>query len=489
MRPIVGFGRARQLGGRTLLVVFAAVCVVTYVALPTALADTFFQVVAWGSIATFVYGIRRHARFNLAWTFIAIGWVSFALGDLTFSLYDHAFDIAPFPSVADVFYLAGYPFIAAGLAALVRRSRPAGDRIALIDASIVLVPMAVAAWIYLIAPYAAYGGSTFVERAVSGAYPLGDLLCLAVLVRLFAGSTSIRRHAQPATTIIGIGLVTMLVADVWFVVTQLHGTYVTGGFNDGLYIVPYIALAGTGMSRSVRNIGSEIPRTDPSLSNRRRLLLTISALVTPAILVIEWTMHGDLAIPLIVTGTAISFLLVIARMATLVEALEHSRAELAYDATHDVLTGLVNRGLFSRQVESVIEQGTDGALLFIDLDNFKRVNDRFGHPAGDDVLRRVADQLRMEVRDADVVARLAGDEFAVLLPGADSAAAHSLADRLVGRLSMTAGGDPTVTVTASIGTVNWQRNSTQTDDSLLAQADHAMYIAKAAMGNQFVVAG
>ena len=354
----------------------------------------FFQFVAWGSIAAFVYGIRRNGGFTLPWVFIGIGWISFALGDLLFTLYDRVFDIAPFPSPADLFYLAGYPFMAAGLAALVRRSRPDGDRIALIDASIVLVPLAVLGWIYLIEPYSSGGGSTLTEKAVSGAYPLGDLLCLVVLVRLFAGPVLTRRSAEPAMSILGAGLLIMLVGDVWFVATQLHGTYVVGGWNDSLYLVPYMCAAGAALCPSVRNIGRELPRTDPSLGSRRLAMLAIAALVTPGILIVEWLAGDELAVPLIVMGTAISFLLVIARMASLVEALESSRAELAYDATHDHLTGLANRSLFAREIDGTLADGTSGSLLFIDLDNFKRVNDRFGHDAGDQMLMKVGERLR-----------------------------------------------------------------------------------------------
>ncbi|HEY4332356.1 MAG TPA: GGDEF domain-containing protein [Ilumatobacteraceae bacterium] len=489
VRPIIG--GARDDGpakARTRLVVIGLVLMVTYVALPNTAADVFFQIVEWVSIGVFVRGIRRNSGFTLAWTCFGIGWFSFSIGDFLFSLYDHVLHIAPFPSPADVFYLAGYPFIAAGLASLVRRSRPSGDRIALIDASIVLVPLTVAAWVYLIEPYAA-SGSTLLERTVSGAYPLGDLLCLAVLVRLFAGPSMIRRHAEPAMTILGFSLLAMLAADVWFVVTQLHGSYVTGGWNDSLYILPYIGIAGAASHPSIRHVGEQIPRTDPLLGRRRRWLLTVSALITPAILAIEWSTHGNLVVPLIEIGTAVSFLLVIARMATLVEALEHSRQELTYDATHDHLTGLVNRSLFTQRIDAMIAAGTPGSLLFIDLDNFKQVNDRFGHHAGDEVLCLVGNRLCAEVRTSDSVARLAGDEFAVLLAGADEVHAGRLAERLVQQLSVDAGDDGSVPVTASIGIVSWRAPMAMSAQSLLAEADRAMYVAKGAAGNQFASAG
>ena len=470
---------------RLLVGIVTVVAMAAYVLLPAAAADTFFQVIAWGSIITMIVGIRRNGGFTLPWVFITVGWTMTATGDLLFSLYDHVLDEAPFPGPADVFSLLGYPFLATGLAALVRRSRPDGDRIALIDASIVLVPLAVAAWIYVIEPYASGGGSTVGEQAVSGAYPLGDLLCLAVLIRLFAGPPLARRSAQPAMSYLGLGLFVMLAGDIWFVITQLHDTYSPSRISDSLYLVPYIGFAAAALSPSVGRIGQELPKTDPSLGLRRLTLLAIAALVTPSILVIEYLLHDDLAVPLIVCGTAISFLLVIARMASLVEAMENSRAELAYDATHDHLTGLVNRSLFARQIESSITRSPVGSLLFIDLDNFKRVNDEFGHHEGDQTLIRVSDRLRSSVRATDLVARLSGDEFGVPLPGADESVAEVLAGRLVEQLSMSVA-DSSVLITASIGSISWSpERRAQSAQSLLVQA---MYRAKAADGNHYFMA-
>jgi diguanylate cyclase (GGDEF)-like protein len=473
-----------------MIVLVTAVAVVTavvYVLLPVVLADIFFQLIAWGSIAIFVHGVRRNGGFTVPWAFIGAGWTSFAIGDLLFTVYDHVSGSPPFPSVADLFYLAGYPFLAAGLASLVRRSRPDGDRIAVIDAAIILVPAAVAAWIYLVQPYAA-SASTGLERAVSAAYPLGDLLCLAVLVRLFSGTSRTRATAQPAMWLLGAGLVVMLFADNWFVMIQLNGTYASGGLSDSLYLVPYMAVAAAAMSPSMRHIGHPLPKTDPSLGTSRLVMLAIAALVTPTILFVQWLQDKQLAVPLIVAGTVLSFVLVIARMASLVDALESSRAELAFDATHDHLTGLANRSLFARRLQHALDHDGCGSLLFIDLDNFKRVNDRFGHREGDQMLVEVGERLRRIVRSTDLVARLAGDEFGVLMPGATQSTVRTLADQMVQRLAFDVGlGADAVPVTASIGAVSWASGDRSVSaEGLLAEADHAMYRVKATSGNGFV---
>ena len=146
---------------------------------------------------------------------------------------------------------------------------------------------------------------------------------------------------------------------------------------------------------SVRRIGEPQASVDPSLSRTRLVSLSIAALVTPALLMAEWTEARSPNVPLVIAAAAVSFILVIARMCSQVDALEGSRAQLAYDATHDHLTGLANRSLFARHLDGGIGLETSGALLFIDLEKFKSVNDQLGHRARN---RRPCDVCRQSYR-------------------------------------------------------------------------------------------
>ncbi len=102
--------------------------------------------------------------------------------------------------------------------------------------------------------------------------------------------------------------------------------------------------------------------------------------------------------------------------------LRRQAAQAAHDALHDPLTGLANRELFARRVTAELDRGTPGAVVLVDLDRFKEVNDTLGHHAGDHLLREVGRRLAATVRSGDTVARLGGDEFGLLLPGVDGAA-------------------------------------------------------------------
>jgi diguanylate cyclase (GGDEF)-like protein/PAS domain S-box-containing protein len=157
--------------------------------------------------------------------------------------------------------------------------------------------------------------------------------------------------------------------------------------------------------------------------------------------------------------------------------------ELLRQATTDPLTGLANRQLFSRLLTSTIEQATryhrNAALLFIDLDGFKAINDASGHAIGDAVLREIATRLRGAVRISDEVARLGGDEFVVILPEVrDRAVASSVAEKLLQEIArpFTPALDA-ASLTASIG-VAMVPDDGVTYEGLLRAADTAMYRAK-----------
>jgi diguanylate cyclase (GGDEF)-like protein/PAS domain S-box-containing protein len=169
--------------------------------------------------------------------------------------------------------------------------------------------------------------------------------------------------------------------------------------------------------------------------------------------------------------------------------------ELGHLVEHDPLTGLLNRRGFVRELTHEMaysrRYGGRGAVLFLDLDNFKWVNDTLGHNAGDEVISEVARVLGERLRETDALARLGGDEFAVLLPQTSSREAQSLSTSLVGSVRdgcgvSLAGGRA---VTLSIG-INWFDRPAEsvTADDILIDADSAMYAAKDAGKDRFVLA-
>jgi len=152
-------------------------------------------------------------------------------------------------------------------------------------------------------------------------------------------------------------------------------------------------------------------------------------------------------------------------------------AQLTEQAFHDALTGLANRALFMRDLTEMLSR-TPVTVFLIDLDEFKPVNDRFGHATGDRLLIEVGRRLRRCVRTGDVVARLGGDEFAVLMtdldPDRQAEVEATLQAELTGELTLR---DVEVPLRASIGTATGHPGR-HDPDSLLHEADMAMYAAK-----------
>ena len=190
-------------------------------------------------------------------------------------------------------------------------------------------------------------------------------------------------------------------------------------------------------------------------------------------------------VPIIVCTTVVMVVLVALRQVLamraqrrLTQRLYEVQLRLAHQVHHDPLTGLPNRLLFARRLDAAMREDRF-VLIFVDLDDFKEVNDRFGHAAGDELLRAVGQRLRRCVRDRDTVARIGGDEFAVLVDGATEAP-EAVADRL--RVALR---DPfavhgsSVRVRASMGVVRpGADDPTSSPDDLMRRADASMYAGK-----------
>ena len=177
----------------------------------------------------------------------------------------------------------------------------------------------------------------------------------------------------------------------------------------------------------------------------------------------------------------LAYLAVVGVAAAGLVQLRRTQAQLEQLATHDQLTGALNAHAFTdvlgRELDRSRRYARPLALLYLDLDDFKSVNDRHGHDTGDAVLRLVADATRSAVRGPDIVGRLGGDEFAVFMPETDGHVAEAAAARLAGGVRGAFRGTPSVTV--SIGVVSVTGAVTGAVE-LLHRADRAMYEAKRA---------
>ena len=431
-------------------------------------------------IAT-MFGIRRKRPENRhAWWLICAGLISFLAGDVCYYILDAINETTPFPSIADALYLGMYPLVICGLLRLIRQRSPGRDWASLLDAAIAAVGTFAVLGVLVIDTYVSDGSMEFAGRLISVCYPVMDVALVAVAVRL-VGVVPLRR---PAYAFLTAGLCSLLVADTIYGVLNSAGTFQTGGFADLFWLGFYVLIAVAALQPPMSGQQQDRKASSSQLSRTRLVMLCLITLTVPTIDMV-WGRPGDKTLTAVTS--MVMFVLVLGRLGGLMGVVLRSEQR----ARLDTLTGLANRLLFDEHVARSVERGGDGVIsvLFVDLDDFKVVNDSIGHQAGDDLLIAIADRLRACVRGDDLVARLSGDEFAVLLESAvDQHDAIGVVRRLQEkmRLPVVVGGRE-VFISASIGLVVESRSMVDRPQALLQAADVAMYRAKSKGKGRFEI--
>jgi diguanylate cyclase (GGDEF)-like protein/PAS domain S-box-containing protein len=272
-----------------------------------------------GSAAAIVVGmIRNRPTHLMAWLFVVAGVTTFASGDITYDvLTEFLHQSDPFPSLADVFYLATYLLLSAGLIAMVRARRPRdGETGALLDALIITSGLGVLSWIYLIQPYVRAAHMTLPPKLTSIAYPLGDIVLLCVIARLVFGGGTKNRSLR----LLGLGALGVLGADCAYGWIQLHGSWKVGGPTDLGWVLFYVCWGAAALHPAMRALTLEQPWRPRQLRLTSLAVLSVSALAAPLLIVWRDTEGvpkdaGELA-----AASAVVFVLVMLRLTGLARA-------------------------------------------------------------------------------------------------------------------------------------------------------------------------
>jgi len=353
-----------------------------------------------------------------AWFFIGAALLATTCGDILFDFWYGG--NPPFPSVADVGYLAFYPLLYVGIVLLLRR------RVSTFSANL---------WLdgFIAATAAgALGASVLLEVVVNSthgsplvvltnmAYPIGDVLLLAFIVFVF--SVTGWRPGR-AWALIGAGLLFNTLGDAVYLYQTAVGTYVEGTYLDLVWPLSLVLVGLAAWQRPGRAARFKL--------QDRALLGTpiVCGLLATGVLLAASQLPVHPVALVLASGTIV---LVLARTAISFrengQLLEHSR----HEALTDALTGLANRRKLLIDLEDELDRARDGEprrLLLFDLNGFKAYNDTFGHPAGDALLARLATKLVAAVGPAGDAYRMGGDEFCVLLP-AEEPELHQVAEAL-----------------------------------------------------------
>jgi diguanylate cyclase (GGDEF)-like protein len=439
--------------------------------------------VSASAVGAIGYGIWRNRPSRpWAWYLVLASQAIYALGDVTFYIRNDLLNITQYPSVSDALYLLHYPVLIVALVIFIRRRSPGGDRSALIDAGVLAVTAAMLSWIFVIAPSINSPGQSTLSRATSAAYPIMDVIMLAMALWLLVGAGRRTRSFW----LLGAGLVLLFATDTWYALQQIAGTYHPGGYLDGMWVGYYLLIGASALDPSMVHLGDPLPTKSHGPTASRFIGLGFAAVAVPSVLLIEQGRNTLYVFPVIAAGTAVLFVLVILRLMGMV-------GEQRRMAVVDLLTGLWNRRYFETHYEiecaRAERSGQPLSMVLFDIDFFKSVNDGYGHTAGDRVLSQIADRLRLGTRQGDVLARYGGEEFAVLLAGAEADEALQTASRMSNAISsepFEVMSDLRIPVTVSAGVVTFP-DHVPTPTDLVAAADRALYAAKSAGRNRLVV--
>jgi diguanylate cyclase (GGDEF)-like protein len=569
-----------------------------------------YPLTGFATASAVMFAVRRYRpAAPAAWLLIAAGVASYAIGDTVWTIYELA-DQEPFPSAADAFYLAGYPLIAAGLLIATRWRTPSVSGHALVDAAMVTTAGGVLVWVYLVEGYRADPELRLVDTVISAAYPLGDLLLLAVAARFLLGASV----NVPALRLLVSALVLTLAGDVLFALTELGQLAVDSRISDTLLLLGIVLVGPAGLHPSMRQLTEEA--AGDALRGRSRIVvLAVASATPPTVLVVQGVRGEPLHPAATLTGITVMSALVVARFAGLTtkarQAAErdsilshytaellrlHGRDELYAAAQHtadrlagdgsaviidrrassgdvafvapvsvrnevvaeivvtdrsprlsslrdplttvgaqlalalerddlleaerdarrvlseqyeqlrdlqdelgrrnveldrisriDILTQLYNRRHLEEQLRRLEadrrRHATPLAVVLMDIDHFKRVNDTYGHGAGDSVLQQCAQRLLDGTRVGDVIGRWGGEEFLMLLPDTSLDEARSISERIRAAVASPPmsvdGGQLIVTISGGCAVDNGGDI-----DALLSRADAALYRAKAGGRNR-----
>jgi diguanylate cyclase (GGDEF)-like protein len=453
-----------------------------------AFSDIAIGVAAVAAGVACMYAARRHAGWpGRGWLLLGIGMLFWALGEAIWTVYEVVFRLeVPFPSIADTQYLLMYPFALVGMIAIVDSQQRALRTV--LDALMIAGSLLFISWPVVLEPIYQSSDQTMLVRSFALAYPIGDIVLATMAFGLLSQTA---RPIRGALALAGAGMLALAVADSFFAYLTTN-SYNDINFLDVCWLIAFelIALAALRVSHA-----APAPRRHAA-----PLLVTLPYIPLGVAIVTSFIVQltrGTLGTFLFVTLMLLVGLVIIRQLVTVRENLTLTRvlhntvrelrrreAEMRNLAHSDPLTGLANRTLFQHRVELALERRNHDrlglAILYIDLDDFKQVNDRFGHPAGDSLLVLAADRLRACVRPCDTPARIGGDEFAVLLDGLNGARdAEAIARRVVMELAIPFHVDGnTVRISASVGVALQPPGRPGRAGDLLRDADMAMYNAK-----------
>jgi diguanylate cyclase (GGDEF)-like protein len=346
---------------------------------------------------------RAVRREQTAWTLMGIAILFWGAGEVYWTLFILDNPAPPYPSPADVFYLVFYPLAYAGLAALVQARAHELDWRRWTDAAIAALGTAALGTVFVFDFVADNTSGSGIQVATTLAYPLGDIVMLSAIVGVIA---LCGWRAGQTWSLLLAGLTAQAVADIAYTLQSTNGVVPAGNWIDPIYLISAVFL---GSVLWLPNADT-IERSSEEEGWRELMIPALFATVMIGLFTMRYFSAGS---GLSSALWALTMVAVVVRLALSV----HENRVLLEQVRTDPLTGLGNRGGMQVDLDAACRQASEEVpvtLLLFDLNGFKRYNDSFGHPAGDELLLRLGTALQRAAGSAGTTYRIGGDELCVL---------------------------------------------------------------------------
>ena len=445
----------------------------------------------YGGLGIFAGLLISHPQPRRGWELVAVGTVINFIGDFFYTEIYYLNRPVLSPNTVFIIYAAGMVLALCGLSVILYSIRQQINRDSLIQGLIVAAGFFSLIWLVQIDPVLNQPGD-IINRLKDAGMPAALVVVIAIWCIPLATPTgktwSFRLSFLASLFFVLGGYLQSIGITGWPTPFAVNGPGDLVYYSDMAYALAYLSMASAILHPSSRTFLTPAARPDP-YARDDIYLLGLSFFLTPTAFLIQYLRHEPSNGVFVAASSCAIFLLVMLRLSALFKTvslqnlqLNRQQYDLQFMAFHDRLTGLPNRSYLDNFLERAIKRPKPdqmGAVLMMDLNHFKAINDTFGHHVGDEVLCEIAQQLNEAKRYHDVVGRWGGDEFLFILEGLkDMQDALVFAQRLISLISATRmQGEIEHKVTLSIGICMFplQNHDAQT---IIKFADQAMYQAK-----------